>query len=287
MLYRDIEEALPGHEIASFFRMGNWIGGDRDGNPFVGAATLRTAFARQSETALRHYLTQVHELGAELSNSATLQPVSPAMQRARRRLGRRQPAPRGRAVPARADRRLRAPRGDAARAHRHRGAAPCGARRASPTPTAEDFLADLRTIEASLRCAPRRGAGAAAPRAADPRGAGVRLPPRHRRPAPELRQARGGRRRAARGGPHRARLLGARRSGAPPRCCSACSTMRGRCASSRARAPTAYSEASRDELGDLRARRRDAARASAARRCATASSRTPRASATCSRCSCC
>ncbi|MEP7140288.1 MAG: phosphoenolpyruvate carboxylase, partial [Caldimonas sp.] len=70
MLYRDIEEALPGHEIASFFRMGNWIGGDRDGNPFVGAATLVTAFERQSETALRHYLTQVHELGAELSNSA-------------------------------------------------------------------------------------------------------------------------------------------------------------------------------------------------------------------------
>ena len=34
-LYRDIEAALPGHRIASFFRMGNWIGGDRDGNPNV------------------------------------------------------------------------------------------------------------------------------------------------------------------------------------------------------------------------------------------------------------
>ncbi len=80
ILYREIEEALPGHEIASFFRMGNWIGGDRDGNPFVGAATLETAFMRQSETVLRHYLTQVHELGAELSNSATLQAITPAMQ---------------------------------------------------------------------------------------------------------------------------------------------------------------------------------------------------------------
>ena len=81
ILYREIEEALPGHEIASFFRMGNWIGGDRDGNPFVDAGTLRAAFAKQTETALRHYLTQVHELGAELSSSATLQPVTPELQR--------------------------------------------------------------------------------------------------------------------------------------------------------------------------------------------------------------
>ena len=69
--------------------MGNWIGGDRDGNPFVDADTLRAAFARQSETALRHYLTQVHELGAELSISATLQPVTPEMQRLADALGRR------------------------------------------------------------------------------------------------------------------------------------------------------------------------------------------------------
>jgi phosphoenolpyruvate carboxylase len=78
-LYRDIEQALPGHQIASFFRMGNWIGGDRDGNPFVTADTLRMALARQSETVLRFYLTEAHELGAELSISATLAPVSADM----------------------------------------------------------------------------------------------------------------------------------------------------------------------------------------------------------------
>ena len=79
-LYADIEAALPDAPIAPFFRMGNWIGGDRDGNPFVTAQTLRTALARQSETALRFYLTEVHELGAELSISAALAPVSVAMQ---------------------------------------------------------------------------------------------------------------------------------------------------------------------------------------------------------------
>ncbi len=78
-LYGEIEKALPGHPIASFFRMGNWIGGDRDGNPFVTASTLRMALSRQSETALRFYLTEVHQLGAELSISATLMPVSAEM----------------------------------------------------------------------------------------------------------------------------------------------------------------------------------------------------------------
>ena len=78
-MYRDLEEALPGFEIASFFRMGNWIGGDRDGNPFVTADTLQMALARQSETVLRFYLTEAHQLGAELSISASLAPVTAEM----------------------------------------------------------------------------------------------------------------------------------------------------------------------------------------------------------------
>ncbi|HSI57883.1 MAG TPA: phosphoenolpyruvate carboxylase, partial [Ideonella sp.] len=78
-MYREVEQALPGHPVATFFRMGNWIGGDRDGNPNVSAATLHMALSRQSETALRHYLTEVHSLGAELSTSQTLAPVSAEM----------------------------------------------------------------------------------------------------------------------------------------------------------------------------------------------------------------
>lgn len=78
-LYREIEQALPGHEVPTFLRMGNWIGGDRDGNPNVSATTLRMALARQAETALRFYLTEVHQLGAELSTSHMLAPVSEPM----------------------------------------------------------------------------------------------------------------------------------------------------------------------------------------------------------------
>ena len=60
--------------------MGNWIGGDRDGNPNVNADTLAMALRRQSETALRHYLAEVHELGAELSISRALVECSPELQ---------------------------------------------------------------------------------------------------------------------------------------------------------------------------------------------------------------
>ncbi len=78
-LYREIERALPGHPVASFLRMGHWIGGDRDGNPNVTAQTLSHAMSRQAEVALRFYLTEVHELGAELSISGMLAAVSPGL----------------------------------------------------------------------------------------------------------------------------------------------------------------------------------------------------------------
>jgi phosphoenolpyruvate carboxylase len=82
-LYGDLEAALPGQAIAPFFRMGSWIGGDRDGNPFVTADTLSWRSRAQSETVLRFYLTEVHALGAELSISATLAPVTAEMRASR------------------------------------------------------------------------------------------------------------------------------------------------------------------------------------------------------------
>jgi len=62
--------------IASFLRVGSWIGGDRDGNPFVTAQVLGEAMRLQSARALQFYLEELHELGGELSLSATLMRVT-------------------------------------------------------------------------------------------------------------------------------------------------------------------------------------------------------------------
>src|ERR1700760_3041540 len=57
-------------EVASFLRMGSWIGGDRDGNPFVTADVMRGTLRLQSSRVLRYYLEELHVLGSELSLAA-------------------------------------------------------------------------------------------------------------------------------------------------------------------------------------------------------------------------
>ena len=149
-LYANLERELGNHAVHSFLRMGQWIGGDRDGNPNVSAETLNYALRRQAELALRHYLTEVHFLGSELSLSAMLVDVSPAMQALAESSPdtneHRQDEPYRRAltgVYARLAATLKdLTGGDAAR----HAVAPQNAYAKS-----EDFLADLRTIEASLR----------------------------------------------------------------------------------------------------------------------------------------
>ncbi len=63
-------------EVGSFLRMGSWIGGDRDGNPFVTAEVTRGTLRLQSSRVLRFYLEELHLLGAELSLAAHLADVS-------------------------------------------------------------------------------------------------------------------------------------------------------------------------------------------------------------------
>ena len=58
-----------GARVPAFLRPGSWIGGDRDGNPFVTAESLTNALARAADAVLTHYCEAVHALGAELSIS--------------------------------------------------------------------------------------------------------------------------------------------------------------------------------------------------------------------------
>jgi phosphoenolpyruvate carboxylase len=63
-------------ELASFLRIGSWIGGDRDGNPFVTAEVMRGTLRLQATRIVRFYLDELHVLGAELSIAAHLADVS-------------------------------------------------------------------------------------------------------------------------------------------------------------------------------------------------------------------
>ena len=65
--------------LPPFFRVGSWIGGDRDGNPFVTADILTESLRLQSAACLDYYLTELHTLGAELPMSDLLVAVSPEL----------------------------------------------------------------------------------------------------------------------------------------------------------------------------------------------------------------
>ena len=58
--------------IASFLRLGSWIGGDRDGNPFVDAEVLRSTTQMHGARILTHYLDELSKLGMELSITGEL-----------------------------------------------------------------------------------------------------------------------------------------------------------------------------------------------------------------------
>ena len=60
--------------------MGMWIGGDRDGNPFVTAETLRLSALTQCEVIMNYYDQQLEKLYRNFSLSTTITKVSPAVQ---------------------------------------------------------------------------------------------------------------------------------------------------------------------------------------------------------------
>jgi len=69
---------VPG-PLPACFQLGSWVGGDRDGHPFVGADTLEHALRQQGRAVIDWLLEQLHALGAELSLSDEFAVVSEAL----------------------------------------------------------------------------------------------------------------------------------------------------------------------------------------------------------------
>lgn len=63
-------------QLPPFLRVGSWIGGDRDGNPFVTHKVMLDAAQRHSATALEYYLAETELLSSRLSLSTRLVEVS-------------------------------------------------------------------------------------------------------------------------------------------------------------------------------------------------------------------
>ena len=80
-LRRALDERWPDAGLLSrpMLLPGSWIGGDRDGNPYVTADALRRATTRQAETALAHHLAELDALVAELSMSDRLVTPTPEL----------------------------------------------------------------------------------------------------------------------------------------------------------------------------------------------------------------
>jgi phosphoenolpyruvate carboxylase len=76
-LYLEIRESfrevygfdLPADEVPQVLSFGSWIGGDRDGNPFVTVESTREALERARNTVLGHYISEVDRAIEQLSSS--------------------------------------------------------------------------------------------------------------------------------------------------------------------------------------------------------------------------
>ena len=150
-VYRKLEAALqvafPNSSLPNVLHIGGWIGGDRDGNPFVSADTLRTAFAQQASAVFRFYRSQLYKLYEELPMSIRRVNVSPevlalsAKSPDTERAHEEEPYRRALAyILARA----------VATAHRFGSGLGSQFGLLEPYDTVEEFLADLHTVHASL-----------------------------------------------------------------------------------------------------------------------------------------
>ena len=68
-------------DLPILLRFGSWIGGDRDGNPFVTASTTAEAAEMARDLIRRFYLAQLHAIFDQLASSTQQAPISEALKR--------------------------------------------------------------------------------------------------------------------------------------------------------------------------------------------------------------
>ncbi|NJN18194.1 MAG: phosphoenolpyruvate carboxylase, partial [Oscillochloris sp.] len=84
-LLDELEHALADHypeqrwQVPPLLRFGSWMGGDRDGNPFVTPEVTVETVRLMRATMLRHLITCVDRLHGDLSQSLHQVPISPAL----------------------------------------------------------------------------------------------------------------------------------------------------------------------------------------------------------------
>ena len=69
----------PGAPIPSFLRMGSWIGGDRDGNPFVTADVVAAAAQMHGCKIIRHYREECIKIRRGLTLSENIVKITPGL----------------------------------------------------------------------------------------------------------------------------------------------------------------------------------------------------------------
>jgi phosphoenolpyruvate carboxylase len=80
-VHRSFGQHIPARELPSVVQFGSWIGGDRDGNPYVTPAVTRAALQMARRTILDHYVRTLEGLVERLSPSTGQVPASPELQR--------------------------------------------------------------------------------------------------------------------------------------------------------------------------------------------------------------
>ncbi|MCL2417395.1 MAG: phosphoenolpyruvate carboxylase [Bacteroidales bacterium] len=81
-LYKSVEKAIDAKDLPPFLHIGSWIGGDRDGNPFVNADVMNEALAYQVDLAMSFYLSEIKQLFEGLPlTSNRISGITPELQK--------------------------------------------------------------------------------------------------------------------------------------------------------------------------------------------------------------